>query len=85
MEGATGLLSASVRSPESGWSPDQALAADVQTSVESTALAVRPDGSGVAVWLGLPPVDGRLFALSPASVSVLGSEHELPVITRWNT
>jgi probable phosphoglycerate mutase len=38
-----------------------------------------------AVWLGLPPVDGRLFALSPASVSVLGREHGLPVITRWNT
>jgi broad specificity phosphatase PhoE len=38
-----------------------------------------------AVWLGLPAVDGRLFALSPGSVSVLGHEHELPVIARWNT
>jgi probable phosphoglycerate mutase len=37
-----------------------------------------------AVWLGLPAIDGRLFALSPASVSVLGSEHELPVVSRWN-
>lgn len=37
-----------------------------------------------AVWLGLPPGDGRLLALSPASVSVLGREHELPVLTRWN-
>ncbi len=38
-----------------------------------------------AVWLGLPAVDGRLFALAPASVSVLAREHELPVLSRWNT
>ena len=36
------------------------------------------------VWLGLPPVDGRLFALSAASVGVLGLEHDLPVLRGWN-
>ncbi len=37
-----------------------------------------------ARWLGLPPDDGRLFILGPASVSVLGWEREGRVISRWN-
>jgi broad specificity phosphatase PhoE len=35
-------------------------------------------------WLGLPPDAGRLFALSPATLSALAWEHETPVIQRWN-
>jgi probable phosphoglycerate mutase len=37
-----------------------------------------------ARWLGLGPEEGRLFALSPASVSVLGWEREEAVLSRWN-
>jgi broad specificity phosphatase PhoE len=38
-----------------------------------------------ARWLGLPPIDGRLFALDPARVSALGFEHEQHVIASWNS
>jgi probable phosphoglycerate mutase len=37
-----------------------------------------------ARWLGLDPGDGRLFALDPATISVLGYERETPVIRLWN-
>lgn len=37
-----------------------------------------------ARWLGLPPVGGKLLALGPGSISVLGWERETPVISSWN-
>jgi broad specificity phosphatase PhoE len=37
-----------------------------------------------ARWLGLGPEAGALFALDPATISVLGYERETPVIRIWN-
>jgi broad specificity phosphatase PhoE len=37
-----------------------------------------------ARWIGLPPSAGAMFALATASVSVLGREHETPVLVHWN-
>jgi probable phosphoglycerate mutase len=40
-----------------------------------------------ARWLGLPPANGRFFYCRPASVGVLGFEHERkeePIIGLWN-
>jgi broad specificity phosphatase PhoE len=37
-----------------------------------------------ARWLSLPPEQGRLFALGPASISRLGWEREQPVLLEWN-
>jgi probable phosphoglycerate mutase len=37
-----------------------------------------------ARWLGLDPTEGRLIALDPATISVLGHEHEWNVLRRWN-
>jgi probable phosphoglycerate mutase len=37
-----------------------------------------------ARWLGLPVRGGALFRLDSGTLSVLGHEHGLPVIERWN-
>ena len=38
-----------------------------------------------AVWLGLPPNDGQLFALNTGTISILGFEHDYRVIRCWNS
>jgi len=37
-----------------------------------------------ARWLGLAGISGALFGLSTATLSVLGWEHERPIIEMWN-
>jgi broad specificity phosphatase PhoE len=37
-----------------------------------------------ARWLGLPPASGTMFALGTATLSILGWEHEAPVVESWN-
>ena len=37
-----------------------------------------------ARWLELDPTNGRLFALSTGSISILGYEHEVRVLQMWN-
>ena len=37
-----------------------------------------------ARWLGLEPVDGRLFALDSGTLSTLGFEREQRVLRSWN-
>jgi probable phosphoglycerate mutase len=37
-----------------------------------------------ARWLGLDADGGRLFALGTGTLSTLGGEHDIPVITSWN-
>jgi broad specificity phosphatase PhoE len=37
-----------------------------------------------ARWVGLPPDGGRYFSLDAGSISILGSEYKVRVISRWN-
>ena len=64
---------------------DQVVAVARRTSGDVVAFAhghlLRVVG---ARWLGLAPRDGRLLALDPATVSVLGWERETAVVARWN-
>jgi probable phosphoglycerate mutase len=60
------------------------------------ALAEAPEGDTLlvahghilrilaATWLGLPPRGARLLSLVPASLSILGYEHDQRVLQTWN-
>lgn len=65
----------------------EAMAAGASSEAEGDVLLV---GHGHALrvltarWLELPPTDGRHFRLDTATISELGYERDVPVVTRWN-
>jgi len=72
-------------------------AADVGRRADRVIAAARGTDGDVALfahghllrvlaarWLGLEPDAGRLFALSPATIGVLGHERGAPVMLCWN-
>ena len=77
--------------------PQGETAADVAARVDELLSELRAaDGDSLlfghghvlrvlaARWLGLGPEAGRLFALDPATLSVLGYERETSVVLGWN-
>jgi probable phosphoglycerate mutase len=77
--------------------PEGETAADVGARVDRVIAELRAADGDAAVfghghllrvlaarWLGLEPDAGRLFALDPATISILGYERETPVIRSWN-
>ena len=77
--------------------PEGETAADVAARVDAVLDELRATEGAVLVfahghllrvlavrWIGLEPEVGRLLALDPATVSVLGHERETPVIRVWN-
>jgi probable phosphoglycerate mutase len=77
--------------------PDGETAADVGRRADRVVEELRSADGDAAVfahghllrvlaarWLGLDPAEGRLFALDPASLSILGYERETQVIRLWN-
>jgi broad specificity phosphatase PhoE len=77
--------------------PEGETATDVGVRVDRVVAELRSAGANAAVfahghvlrvlavrWLGLDPEAGRLLALDPATISVLGYERETVVIRLWN-
>jgi probable phosphoglycerate mutase len=60
---------------------ERALAAEGDVALFAHGHILRVIG---ARWLGLPPQRGGSLALSTASLSELGFEHENRVIALWN-
>jgi probable phosphoglycerate mutase len=78
-------------------SPGGETAEEVGRRLDRVVAKVRARGGRVLVfghghasrvlaarWLAQPVEEGRLFRLDTATVSVLGYEHETPVVVRWN-
>ncbi|HXO59940.1 MAG TPA: histidine phosphatase family protein [Candidatus Acidoferrum sp.] len=77
--------------------PDGETPADVGRRVDRVIVEVRQVAGDVLIfahghvlrvltarWLEEPPSGGRHYALQTATLSVLGYEHQDPVISRWN-
>jgi probable phosphoglycerate mutase len=77
--------------------PDGETAADVGARADRVIAELDGLGGDAAVfahghvlrvlaarWVGLPPDAGRLLALDPATLSVLGHEHDWRVLRAWN-
>lgn len=78
-------------------SPGGETAAQVGRRLDRVVAKVRAHGGRVLVfghghasrvlaarWLDQPVAEGRFFQLDTATVSILGFEHESPVVARWN-
>jgi broad specificity phosphatase PhoE len=77
--------------------PDGETAAQIAARVDRVIPELRSTRGDAAVfahghllrvlaarWLGRDPAAGRLFALDPATISIVGYERETPVIRMWN-
>jgi probable phosphoglycerate mutase len=77
--------------------PEGETLAEVGARADRVLAEVRSAGGDVAVfshghflrvlaarWVELPPSAGAVLALDPGTVSLLGHEHERPVVREWN-
>ena len=75
-------------SPEQFGARIDRVLADIRSMVDTGDVAVVGHGHASRVlaarWLGLPVADGALFAFDSGALSILGFEHDRPVIDQWN-